>query len=349
MRVKRIAALLLSGVMMTAMLTGCGGVDKNATVATFDGESVALGVPNFAARLQQASYDDFYTAYFGKDVWKSDMSGNGVTMETNLKTDIINSMETMYVLDAHKDEYGVALTDEEKSTIKETASRFMEENSKDAVKALGASEEIIEEYLSLMTVQNKMYKAMIADADTNVSDEEANTGAYSYVTVSKTTYTDDEGKTAQYTEEEQKALAGKMEKFAAEASKESLETAAEAYDYTVEQGTFKKDDTSLNGAVLDALQSLKEGETSKVIDADTSYYVVRLDAKTDAEATEKNRQDIITQRQKDLYNEILTGWKEKHEWKVDEKVWAAVTFDNLFTTVEESDDTESVEPEETES
>ena len=38
--------------------------------------------------------------------------------------------------------------------------------------------------------------------------------------------------------------------------------------------------------VLTALQGLDEGEVSDVIDTDTDYYVVRLDEKTDADATE---------------------------------------------------------------
>ena len=62
MKLKRFTTLLISGVLAASMLVGCGGIDKNATVATLDGQEIKLGVANFAARLQQASYDDFYTA-----------------------------------------------------------------------------------------------------------------------------------------------------------------------------------------------------------------------------------------------------------------------------------------------
>ena len=65
MKIKKFTALLVSGVMAASILAGCGGIDKNATVATLDGQEIKLGVANFAARLQQAQYDDFYTAYFG--------------------------------------------------------------------------------------------------------------------------------------------------------------------------------------------------------------------------------------------------------------------------------------------
>lgn len=49
----------------------------------------------------------------------------------------------------------------------------MEDNSKDAINALGATQEIVEEYLTLETIQSKMKAAIVAGADTNVTDEEA--------------------------------------------------------------------------------------------------------------------------------------------------------------------------------
>lgn len=67
--------------------------------------------------------------------------------------------------------------------------------------------------------------------------------------------------------------------------------------------------------------------------------MLRLDEITDADATEEHRQEIISQRQSDLYNEVLQGWKDEAEWVLKDKVWDKVTFDNLFTTTVESTET----------
>ncbi len=332
MKRTRFAALLLSGVMAASVLAGCGSVDKNAVVATFDETEVTLGVPNFAARLQQAYSDDMYNYYFGESAWDSDFSGTGVTMQEDVKNSVMDSMFAMYTLDAHTGEYGVALLEEEQTKITEAASAFLAANSKEALKELGADQEIVEEYLRLMTIQAKMREAIIADVDTNVSDEEANTSAYSYVRVSKTTYTDADGNSAEYTEEELEALGETVAAFAAEAGEGTLEDAAESYAYTVSAGTFTADDTTLDAAVLAALQGLEEGAVSGVIDTENAYYVVRLDAKTDAAATEKTRESIISDREDALYEEVLSGWQEEHTWEVKESVWEDVTFDRLFTT-----------------
>lgn len=347
MKKKNLAALLLSGMMAASILTGCGGVDKDAVAATFDETEVKLGVANFAARLQQASYDDFYVAYFGEDVWSSDMYGNGTTMEQNLKDGVMESLFDMYTLQAHMDEYDVMLTEEEKTAITKTASDLIAGNDKKALEALGADENTVADYLMLATIQSKMHDAIIAEADTNVTDEEANTSAYSYVKVSKTTYTDAEGNSAEYTEKEIEELSAAIEQFAEEAAAGTMEDAAEKYDYTVSSGTFTAEDETLDEAVLAELQKLKEGEVSKVVDTESDYYVLRLDAATDEEATEKKKESIISERESNLYTEVLDGWKEEHEWIVNDKVWAEVTFDNLFTTTVESTETETV-PEATE-
>ena len=117
MKVKRFTTLLVSGVLTASMLVGCGGINKNETVATLDGQEIKLGVANFAARLQQAEADDFYRAYFGDDVWSSDLYNNGTTMEDNTKNSVIEMIENLYILQNHMADYDVTLTDDETAKI----------------------------------------------------------------------------------------------------------------------------------------------------------------------------------------------------------------------------------------
>ena len=287
MNSRKITALLLSSAMALSVLTGCGGVNKDKTVATLNGEPVKLGVANFAARFGQAGADDFYTAYFGKNVWTSDLYGNGTTGQDNFKDSVMDSLEDMYVLQLHMDEYNVSITDDEKAAITAAAAQFMEDNSKDAINALGATQEIVEEYLTLETIQSKMKAAIVAGADTNVTDEEAKTGAYSYVGISKTTHQDESGNTVDYTDEEKEELAAKVADFAKAAKEDGLDAAAEDAGYTVSTGTFTQEDDSVDDNLLAALKNLKEGEVTDLIDGDSSYFVARLDKEVDEDATEE--------------------------------------------------------------
>ena len=340
MKLKRITTLLLSTMIAASLFAGCGGVNKDKTVATLNGEPVKLGIANFTVRLQQANADDFYKQLFGDTVWTSDTYGTGMTTEDSFKEDAIASVQEMYTLQLHMEDYGVSLSDEEKDAIAKAAETFMSDNKKDAIEALGATTDIVEEYLTLTTIQNKMHDAIIADVDTNVTDEEAKTSSYSYVVISKTseeevqsTETAESTETADETSDSVKTQAGE---FAKAAQTDGLETAAETYGYTVSSGTFTADDTGLDAEVLETLQKLKEGGVSGLIDTESSYYVVRLDAEVDEKATEENRKSIISERQENHYNEVLDGWEETDKWELDEKVWASVSFDNLFALIEES-------------
>ena len=192
-----------------------------------------------------------------------------------------------------------------------------------------------------------MKSAIFAGSDTNVTDEEAKTGAYSYVGISKTTHQDESGNTVDYTDEEKEELAAKVADFAKAAKEDGLDAAAEDAGYTVSTGTFTQEDDSVDDNLLAALKNLKEGEVTDLIDGDSSYFVARLDKEVDEDATEETRQSIIEQRKDDLYDETLDGWKEGIEWAVKEKVWDDVNFDNLFTTIKDTE-TESTTEQATE-
>lgn len=345
MRLKRITALFVSMITAVSLLAGCGGVDKDKTVATLNGEPVKLGVANFAVRLQQANADDFYRQLFGDTVWTSDMYQSGTTMEESFKEDAITSIQEMYTLQLHMGDYGISVSDEEKAAITAAAETFMSDNSQDAIEALGATKEIIEEYLTLTTIQSKMRDAIVAGVDTEVSDEEAKTSSYSYVAFSESSMTGvvgvDSTESTENAEDAATAVKEKAEEFAEAIKTESLEDAAEAYGYNVNTATFTQDGEGTDEDLFAAIKDLKEGETTGAVETENGYFVARIDSELDEEATENTRQTIISARQDDFYEETLEGFKESDEWKLDEKVWKTVSFDNLFTTVEES--TETVE------
>ena len=334
---KRMMALLLSGVLAVSMFAGCGSeLDKTATVATLGDTEVSLGVANFAARLQQAQYDDFYTMYFGQNAWKTDMYGYGTTLEDDLKSSVLQNLNAMYAMKANMADYGVEITSEDVAAISAAAESFISSNSAEAVEALGAEREYVEAYLELLTIQARMYDEIVKEANTNVTEAEANTSSYSYVRVSRTNYVDEEGKSVEHTEETLAKLATEMESFMTAVEADGFDEAAKANEYNVYEGTFNNKTTGIDEKVLAALGTLGEGEVSDLIETASQYYVVRLDAKTDKDATEANRQNIIAERQNALYTEVVEGMMKELSWKVNERVWEQVSFKNLFTTVEKT-------------
>ena len=53
------------------------------------------------------------------------------------------------------------LSEDEKNAIKTAANDFIEANSKEALNEMGADKELVEELLTLFTIKQKMYDAIV--------------------------------------------------------------------------------------------------------------------------------------------------------------------------------------------
>lgn len=345
MKARRLLPLLMAAVLGVSVLTGCGNsIDAKSVGATLDGTEITMGFMNFMAKYQQAIYDGQFSSMFGdQDIWSQDLFGEGTDTETSVKKSVSENIENFYVLEKHMADYKVEITDEELAKMDEAAETFMNDNSKKAIKQLGATKEYVKEMLRLSTIQSKMRSAMDAEVDTNVTDEEAAQKKISYVQVGCKSKTDENGETVDYTDEEKANIKKEVEAFQAAAA-DDFKTAAENAGYTASEATFGDKDESytLDDAVIEAAKKLKEGEISEVISTDDNYYVVRMESLFDEEATENKKKSIVTDRKNDHYTEVLDGYKENVKYELNEDEWAKVKFDELFSikaaqTEEEAD------------
>lgn len=316
---EKVIAMLLAATLSVTAFTGCS-INKTATVATLDKEDIKLGLVNFMIRYQEAGYDDMYIQYMGEGYWDKTVSGNNTVLET-WKKNAIEEAHELYTLKAHQSDYDVEVSDDEKKEIKKAAEKFMKANSDDVIDEMSATEEIVEEYLELRLIKSKMYAAIIKNADSSVTDEEANMAAYTIVKLDYKGAYDSNYKYQTYTDEQSAQIKAQADAVVeALAGGSSLEDAAKAAGTTATTGTYatyvdpdaektddsdkKSDDTesvndteskessespdsktkdsvytanNLDQSVVDALNSLEEGQTSDLITTDSTYYIVRLD------------------------------------------------------------------------
>ena len=358
MKLKRLSALALAGVITAGMaLTGCGSLDPEATVATVNGTPISLGLANFAAQFTAVDYDTYYMSYFGQDMWSSDPSGNGVTMTESVKNNILDTLEEYYLLEQHMADYGVEITDEEVQEARAAAAQFMADNTAEAIKAMSATEDDITEFLRLNLIQSKMNDAIIADVDTNVPDEDCAQKTFSYVRVSKTASasSDADSEDAEEKTDEQKAAEAKekaqkiLDAALAGSQEDPLQAAADDNDAnksTCAYGTadLNEDDNStyLELEVLQAAEKLGEGEFAKtLIETDNYFYIIRMDSLFDQDATDRKRASIISDREEELYDKTVDGYKEAADWTINDKVWEPVNFDTIYTKAKTNTDSTS--------
>ena len=333
---KRAVVLLLAGLLAAGSLTGCGSLEDSDVVATVNDTDITAGVANFYARYTQAQYETYYAGYMGDDMWSGE-GEEGETYQDTVKDSILESLENMYLMEEHMDEYEVSLSDEEKNSIKEAASQFDESNGLAEKEKVSGTTDTVERILELLTIQKKVQDAIEAGADTEVSDEEAAQKSMQYVVFPFST-TDEEGNSVDLTDEEKEALRATAESFAAGAA-----GAADFAAYATEQGqtsqdaTFDGETSTLPAQLVEAADALDEGGTTGLVEGDNGYYVARVTSLLDREATDARKQEIISERQQDLLNETLDGWREDADIEVHERVWDKIDFTTLTDTMKQEE------------
>ena len=327
----RTAAAVLAGVLAAGMLTGCGEnkLDGTKTVATVNGTEIPMGIVSLMARQQQAQMDAMYASFGngGVNIWDTVADEkSGETYGEQAAKDTLKQVELMYIMKDKAADYKVEVTEEDEKAIAEAAKAFMEANSEETIEELSVTEAQVKTYLELQTYQQRMYDAVMNEAKVEVTDEEANQSAFTYVSISTSgeDLTEDDKKKKK---EQAQEILDKMKEDPAGDMSEVAKDVDESYSALT--GTFttaesKEEDEASSyypKEVLDVLRGLKEGEMApEVIETDTGYYVVRLDKALDEEATKSKRESLESEKKTEYYTETTEKWLEDAEIKADNKV-----------------------------
>ncbi len=342
MKHKKVTAFLLAGSMAAAlMLGGCGSkIDSDAIVATCGDQELTLGYLNFCLHYDQVTYDSFYVYYYGAtDYWHSAMDDEGTTMEDSVKDTVLTVAEMNCLLAEHMDDYDVVVTEEDKINMRAAADEFMEENTNEAIKAMGATSDYVAEMLWYEIVGERMQAAIEDEVGNDLDIADYARRTFSYVIIDITSYTDDDGETVDYTEDEVEELRAEAEVMDEE-MKEDFDGTAEEYGYSVYDHSYGDDEeTEEDGglypaAVLEEADRMTEGEVSGVIDGDDGYlYIIRLDSEDDEEAAEEAMETASEEIKSDYYTEVTDGYLEDSDFTVNEELWDQVKITDMFSIV----------------
>lgn len=274
-RLKKAVVFGLSACLMLGSLSGCSKkeaeFDPEATAVTVNGDKISAGLVKFATHYTQALTEDLYKNYMGvSDPMSQDLYGNGSTMGDMIKSQTVTTLENMVLAEQKMEEYGVELTDDEKSTISETAKKFLDDNGEEVLDKMGATQETVERYLTLRLIQNKMEPAMSADVDTEVSDDEAAQRKVQYAMFRAETEAESESETETGSEAES-------------------ETGSEAATEVIEETTLVETEgaTEVSAAAensTDAADAKAEAATEKAAEAETAALTGETDTKTQSAA-----------------------------------------------------------------
>lgn len=335
-------SLTLAAVLASAALAGCGNkINGSETALVVNGESMALGEANFLLRYQQ-SETYYYMQMMGMGstgLWNDEIN-EGQSYGEYFKDSVKSSLvELLAVKQKAVDEYGITLNDEQTAQIKEAAQEFMDANP-EAGENFGVTQEQVEDLLALYTYNNAVKPMLVGDVDRDISDEEAAQSTIIYTRVKKTDAEEEDADSANAAllADAEKLLEELQKEENAELDTDGINDLADTIneDFFAMQYSFGSDDTSLDDAVKTAAAALQDGEFSaEVIDTDDYYYIVKLIAAFDREATDSKKETMIKTRENEAIRAQFDEWREAAE--VEEKrCWKDLTLtDNDVYTVSE--------------
>lgn len=236
------------------------------------------------------------------------------------------------------------MSEEEEEQCAEYAAAFAEDESGAKILAeCGATEEDMTEIYEENALASKVQEYMIKDTDTNVSDDEARETTITRV-VFATTTTDDDGNTVDMSAEEKaQVLATAQSALAKLQAGTDIADIAKEQEYTNTSETFAAGESEEGEAFEQLLATMNDGDiTQEVQECDNGYVIARLDAYTDAEATQSNRESIISERQQTKFSEVYDGWTKdlEAEWNydedVDQELWAELILHAEDSTATET-------------
>ncbi len=313
---KKTIVFALTGVLAASLLSGCGEekLDGTKTVATVNGEEIPLGIVSLYARQQQAMYENFYQAYMGTTPgWD-----NVVDEETNqtygeqMVQSSLETIEQMILMKENAADYGVEISEEDSENIKAAAEEFMAANPEETIEELGITQEQVETYLELQTIQTRMYDAVRAAAEVEITDEEATQSSFSYVSITVETEAEaeevvvEDAEEAEETEEVEEAAEEETEEVeeAAEEETEEVEEAAEKETEEVEEAAEEETEEVEEAAEEETEEAAEDTEEADETaeseeDADAVDETEEASEEVTAEQTMANAQEILDQMLED--------------------------------------------------
>ncbi len=339
---RKAAAMMLSAMMGASLLAGCGStkIDGSQVVVTVGEEKVELGVVSFYAKYQQAMLYKYYGAMLGTNQMfdmsvAADSSNEGETYGEQMKYTALKDIEKMVVMRQHAEEYEVDLTDAEKDKIEETAKEYIDANSEEVREKIGATADQVRELLELQTIQSKMMDPIVADVDTNVTQEEAQQTAVTYIAFSESTDAQEADSAVEAVSEN--AVSEEMTQAEAVLSELKKETDVANADMDAVAKTVNADlkatvghyttndttDGTIDSAVVEAVKDLADGTLYNGVITGSdgkTLYIARLDQQNDETYTETTKASIIRTRKQDKYDEVTDGWLKEATIKVNEGV-----------------------------
>lgn len=304
----------------TAAETQNSVLDPEGTVLVVGKDKVPLKKAYFILKYEQSVMQDMLSGVYGVG-WYEMEAGDGRTFEEEMKDGVMNLLVRMSLTRQNQKELGIRISEDEKKAIEAAAEEFINSNSDEALEAMMADKELVEEVLTDYTLLSKM--TIKVTKDTKVKYGKAKTYSYIYGSFSENTLSVQN----EMVEEDETMIETFRTIRQSAVTDSDFNTAAEGNGYRVAMHTyFAGDDKDALAEFNQVMDGLEAGEMSEVIIVgdNQGVFLGCMEAEVDEKSLEEAKQNFLKNNQvKDLIKQ-MKAWAKKAVPEVQDSVWAPV-------------------------
>ncbi|MCR4655925.1 MAG: peptidylprolyl isomerase [Lachnospiraceae bacterium] len=265
----------------------------------------------------------------------NDTATSEVTVEDKYKETILARLAQIKALNLLAAERGVVLDEEDEQKITAAAKFYMDSLNESEIALLGVTETDIYDMYKDYAIADKLYHEITDGIEPEISDDAARTITIGSILV-KTYKTDAYGNRTDYSREDmQKAYERALEIKKKLDDGTEFDVLADSYynedsqtEYTFGRGVMPY---SLENAAF----SLGNGEISDIIKTEYGYHIIKCKSTFNKEATEKNKQAIITKTKQDTFSTVYEEYITTLKSNLNEPLWQSISYekeDGITTT-----------------
>lgn len=336
---KIVTCLLLVFLLTSAFFGGCEGKNGQAKVVLTTGfgkdDVFILGekictLPEIMVYLTnvQSQYENVY----GLEIWNASL--DGVSLEVNVKDTVLARIAQVKTMSLMADDRGIELDERERGYVEDAAESYYASLNATEIEKLQITKELLVQMYTEYALSEKLYKALIADINPEISDDEARFVKVYHIFFATTTK-DGAGNIVPYATKDKSASYRNACKVRAMALKEDQDFKELALQYSEDDQielAFGKG--QLDSVIEDAAFDMETGEISKVLETETGYHLLKCISTLDREETDANKIAIVEKRRAETfeaeYNEYLSSLVRN----LNEELWDQITLvhDEEITT-----------------
>lgn len=156
-------------------LSGCSHqtLESKEVMAKFQGEDITLEDLNFYLVLNQVNYEQMYSdKYPGENIWKKDILNTGHTLETEVKSSIMQQLKQMDILLAKAEEMNITLDEKDQEELLILEEVFQRKYSEEVLSAIHAEDGSVKEHLRQSMLAAKVKDAVCSENGWDDDDRE---------------------------------------------------------------------------------------------------------------------------------------------------------------------------------